>query len=70
MEGSCEGERPNFVSSNGAQVSFLILCNTSSSKYVSRRTIHFMKNLRLLPTFKTWLNKSRTRPLTKPGLAI
>ena len=47
-EGACEGEGPNFVSSNGAQVSFLILCNTSSSTYVSRRTIHFMKNLRLL----------------------
>ncbi|WVZ26895.1 hypothetical protein V8G54_000072 (mitochondrion) [Vigna mungo] len=29
-------------------VSFLILWNTSSSTYVYRRTIHFMKNLRLL----------------------
>ena len=29
-------------------VSFLILCNTSSSTDVSRITIHFMKNLRLL----------------------
>lgn len=47
-EGACEGEGPNFVSSNGAQVSFLILWNTSSSTYVYRRTIHFMKNLRLL----------------------
>lgn len=47
-EGACEGEGPNFVSSNGAQVSFLILCNTSSSTDVSRITIHFMKNLRLL----------------------
>lgn len=47
-EGACEGEGPNFVSSNGALVSFLILCNTSSSTDVSRITIHFMKNLRLL----------------------
>src|ERR1044072_299081 len=47
-EGACEGEGPNFVSSNGAQVYFLILCNNSSSTDVSRITIHFMKNLRLL----------------------